>query len=135
MSDSLRVECIDHITLVVGDLERSRAFYVDLLGMEEVERPAFSFAGAWFRAGNTLIHLILEHDESGPAGIFVPAGYSQSRTHHFAFIVSDAREAESFLLERGISLISSARLRPDGWVQVFLNDPDGHVVELCSAPK
>ena len=131
----IAVKTIDHITLVVKDLSRSRAFYVDLLGMEEVERPAFSFAGSLFQAGKTLVHLIQEHDRSGPAGIFVPAGFTQTRTHHFAFEVEDATQAESVLNARGVPLISGARERPDGWIQVFLNDPDGHVVELCSPPK
>jgi len=59
MSDSpIRVQHIDHITLVVKSVEESRRFYVGLLGMDEVARPAFDFNGAWFQAGATLIHLI-----------------------------------------------------------------------------
>src|SRR5688572_23821321 len=49
----LRVKSIDHATFVVKDLERSRRFYVDGLGMDEVPRPAFSFDGLWFQAGAT----------------------------------------------------------------------------------
>ena len=49
--DTIRVQHIDHVTIVVRDLNRSREFYVGLLGMEEVDRPSFSFAGAWFKAG------------------------------------------------------------------------------------
>ncbi|MEX2287301.1 MAG: VOC family protein [Planctomycetaceae bacterium] len=90
----IQVKCLDHVTLVVADLERSRQFYVGVLGMEEVERPGFSFAGCWFQAGGTQIHLILEHAESGPAGIFVPPHHASSRTHHFAFEVDDAYEAD-----------------------------------------
>src|SRR5437588_4399821 len=39
----VRVRSIDHVTLVVQDLERSRNFYVQTLGMREVPRPGFSF--------------------------------------------------------------------------------------------
>ena len=60
----IAVKSLDHATLVVKDLDRSRRFYVDVLGMREVPRPAFSFAGSWFQAGATQIHLILEF--SGP---------------------------------------------------------------------
>src|SRR5262249_14741983 len=63
----LRVKSIDHATLIVKDLGRSRRFYVDVLGMREVPRPAFSFAGLWFQAGATQIHLIQEVARSGPA--------------------------------------------------------------------
>ena len=44
---------IDDRTIVVNDLDRSRAFYRDLLGMTQVERPDFGFPGYWFQAGTT----------------------------------------------------------------------------------
>mgnify|MGYP003327040061 CR=1 FL=1 len=61
----ISVRSLDHVTIVVKDLAASRTFYVDALGMQEVPRPDFSFAGLWFQAGETQIHLILEHEGSG----------------------------------------------------------------------
>ena len=130
----VQVKQIDHITLVVRDVEASRQFYVGLLGMLEVPRPAFSFDGAWFQAGSTLIHLIKEHDRSGPAGYPVEVLVRSSRNHHFAFQVEDARASAEKLKSLGITLLDDAKLRPDGAVQVFLTDPDYHVVELSSGP-
>ncbi len=130
----VRVRHIDHVTLVVKDVEASRRFYVGLLGMKEVPRPAFPFDGAWFQAGSTLIHLIHEHDKSGPAGYPVDVLVRSSRNHHFAFEVDDARAAAERLKSLGVVLLDDAKLRPDGAVQVFLTDPDYHVVELCSTP-
>jgi len=129
----LRVKTLDHVTLVVKDLERSRKFYVDVLGMEPMDRPNFSFAGSWFQAGTTQIHLILEHAESGPAGLQDPHGAS-SRSQHFAFEVADSRQAAQWLTEAGVPILSGPKARPDGAVQTFVQDPDGHVVELCSPP-
>jgi len=134
MTSVTQVKNIDHVTLVVKNLEASKQFYVDLLGMEEVPRPAFSFAGSWFQAGNTQIHLILEHTESGSAGNVQPDERVKSRTHHLAFLVEDATKAAEQLTGKGIDLISGPRPRPDGAIQVFLNDPDGHVVEITSPP-
>jgi len=134
MSDSpIRVQHIDHITLVVKSVEESRRFYVGLLGMDEVARPAFDFNGAWFQAGATLIHLIEEHDRSGPAGFPDEVLIKSSRNHHFAFEVADAYAAAATLKDRNIDLVDDAKQRPDGAVQVFLTDPDGHVVELCTS--
>ena len=65
---SMKVRSLDHVTIVVKDLAATRRFYVELLGMDEVTRPNFSFAGQWFQAGSTLIHTNLETDETGPAG-------------------------------------------------------------------
>ncbi len=132
----LRVKTLDHVTLVVKDLERSHAFYAGVLGMQAVERPKFSFAGSWFQAGKTQIHLILEHPESGPAGVPIPQQLlGMSRTHHFAFEVDDAHAATEVLRSKGIPVVSGPKNRPDGMIQVFATDPDGHVVELCSWPR
>lgn len=129
----IQVQHIDHITLVVKSVDATRQFYVGLLGMEEVERPAFDFNGAWFKAGATLIHLIEQHDRSGPAGYPDEVLLKSSRNHHFAFEVADAFAAAKILKAQGIELVDDAKTRPDGAVQVFLTDPDGHVVELCTS--
>lgn len=130
----IQVKNIDHVTLVVKDLNQSREFYIGLLGMREVPRPAFGFPGCWFQAGNTQIHLNLEGEEAGPAGNVIPENRVKTRTHHIAFLVEDAAEAGRKLEERGIPLIQGPRPRPDGAVQVFLHDPDGHVIEISSSP-
>src|SRR5580700_8991242 len=133
-ANPLRVKTLDHVTLVVKDLERSHAFYAGVLGMQPMERPRFSFAGSWFQAGKTQIHLILEHTESGPAGIGVPQEFlALSRTHHFAFEVEDTQAATDYLRRRNVPIVSGPKERPDGAVQVFATDPDGHVVE-CGRP-
>ena len=126
---SLQVKSLDHVTLIVKDLDRSQQFYVDTLGMDLVGRPGFSFPGLWFQAGNTQIHLILEHEDSGAAG---GGDYTSSRNHHFAFQVDDANTVAERLSGLGIPIVSGPVNRPDGAIQVFVNDPDGHLVELCS---
>lgn len=123
------VKSLDHVTIVVRDLAATRRFYVDVLGMQEVARPAFTFAGQWFQAGATQIHTILEFEGSGRAG----SGAGQnSRGHHFAFEVADATACYQRLTELGVAVVSPPKPRPDGATQVFVQDPDGHLVELCS---
>lgn len=129
----VHVRRIDHVTLIVANVDASRQFYVGLLGMEEVARPQFSFSGAWFRAGSTLVHLIEQHELSGPAGYPVEVLVRSSRNHHFAFEVDDAAAAAATLKRLGVKLLDDVKYRPDGAIQVFLTDPDGHVVELCTS--
>ncbi len=102
--------------------------------MQEVPRPAFSFAGLWFQAGATQIHLILEYSGSGPAGNLLPEQARSSRTHHFAFAVDDAAAFVPQLQRLGVPILGLPKSRPDGYLQLFVTDPDGHVVELCSPP-
>lgn len=132
MTAPIRVRQIDHVTLVVRHLERSRRFYVDVLGMEPAQRPGFRFPGLWFQAGTTQIHLIEEHPESGPAEVFRPEQCLVSRTAHFAFEVEDALAARDRLAELGIPLADGPKTRPDGPTQIYVFDPDGYLVELFS---
>lgn len=132
MPPPIRVRFLDHVTIVVKDLARSRQFYVGVMGMEEVPRPGFGFAGAWFQAGPSQIHLIEESDASGPAGLGRSTGNSVSRGHHFAFEVADALAASRSLADQGITLAAGPKQRPDGPTQIYVYDPDGHLVELFS---
>ncbi len=123
------VKSLDHVTIVVKDLAATRRFYVEALGMAEVARPGFSFAGQWFQAGATLIHTILEYEGSGPAGT---GAERNTRGHHFAFLVDDATAAEARMRALDVPIASPLKVRPDGAKQVFVHDPDGHLIELCS---
>lgn len=128
----IQVKRIDHVTFVVQDMERSRAFYVDLLGMQEVPRPGFRFPGLWFQAGTTQIHLIGEHPESGPAGVFLPEECELSRTRHVAFEVDNALQAAEVLQAQGVPIVAGPKQRPDGPTQLYIFDPDQNLIELYS---
>ena len=52
------VRLLHHVSLPVGDLERSRRFYREVLGLAEIARPPFPFPSAWFRLGDRELHLI-----------------------------------------------------------------------------
>jgi len=123
---------IQHVGLVVSDLERSRRFYAGALGLDEVPRPAnFAFDGAWFRFGGTEIHLLSDAHATGGAGQPEPgAGAERGMTHHLAFAVDDLDAACARLAEHGVALEGGPMPRGDGYVQVFFLDPDGHVLEL-----
>jgi len=123
---------IQHVGLVVTDLGRSRRFYADALGLEEVPRPHnFTFDGAWFRFGGTEIHLLSDAHATGGAGQPDPgAGAVRGMTHHLAFEVDDLDGACERLAEHGVGLEGGPMPRGDGYEQVFFRDPDGHVLEL-----
>lgn len=129
---SIGVTSLDHVTLVVEDLERTRAFYVDLLGMRQVERPAFNFPGLWFQVGGQQIHLILASEKSGlPGQPEPPSRAGAGRVFHFAFEVPDFEVAVERLKTAGVK-IRGTGLRPDGCHQAWCYDPDGHIVEVFS---
>lgn len=116
---------LNHIAIYVADVKRSSDFYREVLQLASIPRPAFNFPGAWFRLGsNQELHLIADH-----GGPFVP---SHDR-NHFALRVNDLDAWERHL-ERVGTDFAVKKKRPDGAWQVFLQDPDGHRIELFTAP-
>lgn len=116
---------LNHVALHIRDLEASVAFYRDILCLAPLPRPAFDFPGAWFRLGTAQeLHLI--------GGRTEPVAAS-NRGNHFALRVDDLDAWENHLQTTGADFRPRKR-RPDGASQVFLRDPDGHIIELFTGP-
>lgn len=115
----ININQLNHTAIHVADLERSVAFYRNVLQLHEMARPDFDFAGAWFQTGpDQELHLICR------AG-----AHTIPSERHTAYRVPDMEAATAHLDSMEISY-EGPKNRPDGPLQVFLRDPDGHVVEL-----
>ena len=131
----LGVATLHHVSLPVTNLERARAFYRDVLGLREMERPPFDFPGAWFRVGDQQqLHLIV-HDRSTLRG----AKGVDSRDIHCALRVTSYRRALESLQERGYREDAPEddpmRMKVDakataGFPQIYILDPDRNVIEI-----
>jgi len=134
----MTVASIHHVSLTVADLEVSRRFYREVLGLQEIPRPAFAFAGAWFQVGESQqLHLIVCDDPTtrGTKPI-------DTRDVHFALRVTSFEHAREFLHARGFRegadpadpMHMIARPNPvAGFPQIYILDPDRHIIELNSA--
>jgi catechol 2,3-dioxygenase-like lactoylglutathione lyase family enzyme len=121
----MKIQQLNHVAIHVEDVTRSCQFYGGLLQLEPLPRPAFTFPGAWFRLGaDQELHLIGERKD--------PV-YSQSRGNHFALLVDDIDAWEQHLTQQKCAF-APRQTRPDGAYQIFLQDPDGHSIELCTLP-
>jgi lactoylglutathione lyase len=111
---------LNHVAIHVADVERSSAFYRDVLRLESLPRPAFDFPGAWFRLGTSQeLHLI---GRPGPVALI-------DGNNHFALRVEDIVAWQKYLEQAGAEF-RPMQQRPDGAWQIFLRDPDRHFVEL-----
>jgi catechol 2,3-dioxygenase-like lactoylglutathione lyase family enzyme len=123
---------LQHCGLIVADLDRARRFYGGALGLSEVPRPHnFVFEGAWFQVGDDQIHLLVESETTGRAGGDDPGpSAAVGLATHIAIEVDDLSAAMARLEEHGVGLLGGPMPRGDGYEQVFVQDPDGYVVEL-----
>ena len=119
----LKTQGFAHFSLPVSDMDRSIAFYSDVIGLPLLSRtPELAF----FRSGKD--HVILAHVAAVPA---LPDGHN---VHH-AFIVesSDFDASIEFLESKGVAIIAQDA-RPQGAVfagrSAYFNDPDGNMLEI-----
>ena len=128
----LKIRTLAHCGLVVRDLAKSSWCYGEALGFKEVLRPQnFKFRGAWFRGGDSELHLILADDTVAPAG-FADAGAAvrTGLATHIAFEVPDLAVVKARLEQYGIEIKGGPMLRGDGVLQLYLHDPDDYMLEF-----
>ena len=112
---------MNHFTVLTEDLDASKAFYIDALGLNEGFRPDLGFPGAWLYCdGQAVLHIV--------AGRGVPAN-PRGVIDHMAFSAHDLRGVAARLTERGIAY-DLRRLPTTGDWQLFCRDPSGARVEL-----
>ena len=129
----MKVKAIQHCGLVVEDLEKSRWFYGTVVGLEEVSRPPnFTFAGAWFRCpSGDEFHLIVASDTTAPAGFKDPGkGKHTGLMTHIALEVEDLAATKTHLEDHELEILGGPLMRGDGVEQLYLQDPDGYMVEF-----
>jgi catechol 2,3-dioxygenase-like lactoylglutathione lyase family enzyme len=112
----MRVNRLDHVSLRIADLERSRTFYEGLLGLRTAPRPEIGLPGVWYDVAGAQVHLI--QGTGGFDGID-PSG------PHFAVQVESLAAVRADLDARGVPYVAL------GDAQLWIRDPDGNVVELC----
>jgi len=134
----MQVSALDHVTLVTSNLDRSIAFYRDILNLRQIQRPAFKVVGAWMASGTFELHLAVN-----PQGHLRSVSEIDIGDIHFAIRVVDFEATVSHLEAMGYSeaaphgdpkrLVFSLD-GPAPFKQVYLLDPDNHLIEINDAP-
>ena len=119
---------IDHVAIVVKDLEATLRFYTQTLGFREVYREIVSDQGVeavGLEAGGSIVELLLPLDDDSPVARY--RGDAATKLHHTAYRVADIEAAIRYLASMGINA-TPAKQEVGGMLSLF-NDPDGN--ELC----
>ena len=114
----MRVTNLDHVTVLITDLERSRRFYAGVLGLREVPPPyTFDFVVVWFQLGSgQYLHLL---HKPQPDAI---------SPRHFALHVEDAAAARAHCRDHGLTIEETVRIPHAN--RFFIRDPDGNRIEV-----
>jgi glyoxylase I family protein len=107
---------LTHVNLRVDRLDLAVPFYRDLLGLQPIDRRDAQGTGAWFRLGETEVHLA---EDAAP----------QPRSkRHFAVQVADLEEALRELRASG------AEIDREETERFWVRDPAGNRIEVVKAP-
>lgn len=131
---------LGHYSIRTGDLEASRRFYTEILGLRVGFRPPFNFPGIWLYQGDDeadfgVVHII-GVDRGNPGGLADYLGAKEDAAlagtgaiDHVAFLATGLGEMRARLQAHGCAY--TERTVPSlGLFQLFISDPSGVTVEM-----
>jgi predicted enzyme related to lactoylglutathione lyase len=121
----MAIRGMNHFNVLTDDVEATRRFYADVIGLTEGERPPLGFDGAWFYAGGqAILHVSKAKLPQPRAGVI----------DHMAFSATDLKGTLARLKQRGVEHVVRQQVGTQIW-QVFCHDPMGARVELDFDPS
>jgi len=113
----LPVTQLDHVTVLIANVERARHFYGTQLGLREIAPPkTFDFIAIWYDLGGVYLHLLLKDK---------PDTIS---SRHFCIRVSDIVAARELVRAQGLTIDETVKI-PSA-ERFFVRDPDGNRIEI-----
>lgn len=120
----MTIRGMNHFNVLTDDVEKTRRFYVDVVGLTEGHRPDLGFDGAWLYAGgHPILHVSKAQLPQPRAGVI----------DHMAFSATDLKGTIGRLKQHGVEHVVRQQAGTRIW-QVFCHDPMGAKVELDFDP-
>ncbi len=117
---------IFHSAITVLDMDKTLEFYCEILGGEQmyiIEQPEGTpFITAVRFADHSFLEFFYPNSQSKPS--------PERADHHFALICDDIHQTEAMLREKGVEILSTAKVVRDGNLQIWCRDPNGYRVEI-----
>ena len=125
---------LEHYLVLSDDIDRTKDFYCNVLGMVEGFRPELEFPGFWLYLGDTPCLHIAEWRTyaTWTAKVGIPISARAPATgpvDHIAFNGTGFDEVRARLVERGLDF-SENTIDDIGLRQMFLRDPNGVPLEI-----
>jgi catechol 2,3-dioxygenase-like lactoylglutathione lyase family enzyme len=133
----MSIGSLEHVLVLADDIDATRDFYRDVVGLSVGGRPPLAFPGYWLYAapdssGPACLHIAERRAYAAHAaglGLRVPsADPGVGPLDHIAFSASDYDALVERLERHGVWTVKNAV--PGGPRQVFIEDPNGVRVEI-----
>jgi catechol 2,3-dioxygenase-like lactoylglutathione lyase family enzyme len=141
----VKVKQVDHVGMVVNDLEGATAFFVDLgftlmgqttvegewvgrvIGLKDVRSDVVMLQAP---DGQVNIELSKFHQPEA-VGDIQPAAANTLGLRHLAFVVEDLAGIVAMLKQKGIDLVGEIQTYQDSWKLCYVRGPEGIIIELA----
>jgi len=119
---------LQHTLILTDDIEGTKAFYCDVLGLEAGERPALPFPGYWlYLAGVACLHVAARAEYEAHAQTLGLAAKGFP-VDHVAFVADGYEQLVERLAAADVEVTTN--VVPGGVRQLFFDDPNGARIEL-----
>lgn len=119
---------VDHIAFCSKNLKKSLAFYTQVMHLQPVANPFNDTLHVWYNIGNNVKLHVIQGD----------CNETHQKADHLCFMVPSVKEFARMLKRMNIPYSNwkgdsdQPTLRPDGILQIYLQDPDGYWIEIDS---
>lgn len=126
------IKGLDHVSIIVSDIEENLRFYKDILGFnllkdfyDEKERARIIF----LNLGNSMLELIAPDEKPDKGEKTNWEERKRSGVEHIAFLVEDMDKTYEYLKSKGIEFILGPLEFPEGKYGYFYG-PEGVLLEV-----
>jgi len=119
---------LQHVLVLTDDLDGTKAFYCDVLGLEVGERPPLPFPGYWLYSDDVACVHVAERASYDAHATSMGLPAQPSPVDHVAFEAEGYEQLRERLAAAGVDVTTNAV--PGGVRQLFFDDPNGARIEL-----
>ena len=118
------LDSLDHVTVITNNLEKTKDFYINILGMQvDYNRPPFKFDGLWLSLNQrAVVHVVVKSKHEVEKN-------TAPTLDHIAFKANNINNIKKNLQKYSIPY--EEKVTPDNKIsQIFISDPNKIKIEL-----
>lgn len=120
---------LGYVILYVDSLEKTKQFYGELLGLK-LRNEFGSYIE--FETGSTILSMNTRAGGREVTQLPIPDGVQKNNTFELGFVTTEVEGMIERLRQAGVPILLEPTEKPWGQKVAYVEDPDGHYIEICT---